>query len=140
MRSYRRLLCFTFVVCLIGCGSSGPPRAAISGTVTFEGEPVSQGTIAFLPTSDTKGASTGSEIKEGKYSIAAVSGPTYGKYKVQIRWSKKTGKQIELGSPSPPGTMMDEVIEVIPAKYNTESTLEREVKSAKEEFDFKLDK
>lgn len=140
MRPYQRLLCAMIVVCLIGCGSSGPPRAAISGTVTLDGEPVSEGTIAFLPAADTKGASTGTEIKEGKYSISSANGPTYGKYKVQIHWSKKTGKQIEVGSPAPPGTMKDEVIEAIPAKYNTESTVEKEVKSAKEVFDFKLDK
>ncbi|HEY4262539.1 MAG TPA: hypothetical protein VGM98_20420 [Schlesneria sp.] len=140
MRFHRSFFSLVIALVAIGCGSSGPPRAALSGEVTLDGAPVSEGTIAFLPTADTKGASTGGAIKDGKYSISAANGPTYGKYKVQIRWPKKTGKQIEMGSPAPKGTMIDEVAEAIPPKYNTETTLDKEVKSSKEVFDFKLDK
>jgi hypothetical protein len=140
MRFYRSVFCLLIGLSLIGCGSSGPPRAALSGAVAFDGTPVNEGTIAFVPTAETKGTSVGADIKDGKYSIPAATGPMYGKYMVQIRWPKKTGKQIEMGSPAPKGTMIDEVAEAIPTKYNTETTLEKEVKSAKETFDFKLDK
>lgn len=140
MQSYHRVFSLLTVLCLIGCGGPGPQRAAINGTVTYDGESVGQGTITFVPTGDTKGTSAGGEIKDGKYSIPSDKGTTLGKYKVQIRWSKKTGKQIEMGSPAPPGTKIDEVAEAIPAKYNTETTLEKEVTTAKHVFDFKLDK
>lgn len=140
MATCQRILSLLSVLCLIGCGSSGPQQAALSGSVTYDGTPVADGRITFIPTAGTKGVSAGDVIKDGKYSIPADKGPTYGKYRVEIKWSKKTGKQIEMGSPAPPGTKVDEVVEAIPTKYNTESTLEKEINSPKQTIDFKLDK
>lgn len=41
------------VLGLAGCGgqSDAVPRQAVSGTVTFGGQPLTQGTIQFLPAS-----------------------------------------------------------------------------------------
>jgi hypothetical protein len=140
MRFCSMVLSLWVILCLIGCGGSGPQQAAVTGAVTYDNEPVTKGTITFVPTGETKGTSAGADIKDGKYSITGDKGPTFGKYKVQILWSKKTGKQKELGSPSPPGTMIDEVEEGIPAKYNSATTLEKDINSAKQTIDFKLEK
>lgn len=124
---------------LSGCSDTQPQRAAITGSVSLNKQPVSNGTIKFVPTGNTKGTSAGSEIVDGKFTIPFSNGPTYGKYKVEIHWSKKTGKQVEMGSPAPPGTKVDEVVEAIPPKYNTATELEKEINAAKHNFDFSLD-
>lgn len=52
-----------------GCGGSG---STVSGTVTFNGQPVERGYINFYP-ADGKGAPVGGEIKGGKYTVRNVS-------------------------------------------------------------------
>jgi hypothetical protein len=128
-----------FVATFCGCSEAQPQRAAITGSVSINKQPVPEGTIKFVPTGDTKGTSAGAEIVDGEFTIPAENGPTYGKYKVEIHWSKKTGKQVEMGSPAPPGTKVDEVIEAISPKYNTETKLEKEINEAEHDFDFSLD-
>ena len=54
----------------VGCGGSG--GATVSGTVTYEGQPVGDGTITFLP-ADGKGQPVGGPIVNGRYSLTAVS-------------------------------------------------------------------
>lgn len=140
MRYHVTALILAFSISLLGCGSSGPPRASIQGAVSLNGQPITKGTITFVPVAgSTGGSSAASEILEGKYNIPADKGPTFGKYRVEIRWSKKTGNKIEMGSPAPPGTMVDEVKEAVPEKYNTKSTLEKDINSTKHDFEFKLD-
>ncbi|MBN9122237.1 MAG: hypothetical protein J0I06_24375 [Planctomycetes bacterium] len=60
-----------------GCGGSG---SSVSGTVTFNGQPVESGNINFIP-ADGKGAPVGGEIKGGKYTVRNV---TPGKNKVVV--------------------------------------------------------
>lgn len=94
----------------------------------FDGHPVESGSIAFIPDGGGTGASPASgEIKDGKYAIDSERGPMPGKYRVEIIWKKKTGKQIP--NPSDPGTTMDETKQVIPQKYNTKTELTVEIKS-----------
>jgi len=126
------------LLCLSGCGSSGPPRGSVQGKVTLDGQPVEQGTITFLPTGGTTGPSAGGVITGGQYSIEEDKGPVAGKSRVEIRWERKTGKKVPAGSPSPPGTMIDQVAEAIPAKYNSKSTLEKEIKEGDNTLDFEL--
>ena len=59
-----------------GCG----PSTAISGAVTYEGQPVQQGWITFLP-ADGKGPVAGAAIAEGKYQVDQIQP---GKKTVQI--------------------------------------------------------
>lgn len=122
-----------------GCGPAELPRMAVNGLVTLDGRPVEQGTISFVPAAGARIPSAGGEIVAGEYSIPAATGPAVsGKYRVEIRWSRPTGKQIELGSPAPPGTMVDEVEEAIPAKFNSQSTLEQEIQPGRSEIHFEL--
>lgn len=107
-----------------GCGGpDGPARYPVSGTVTVNGEPLEDGSIQFIPSDNSDSPSIGATITGGTYSIPAKKGALAGEYTVQIKGMKKTGRQIEAGSPLPPGTMVDELIEVVPPKYNTNSTL-----------------
>lgn len=53
---------------------------------------------------------------------------------------QKSGKQIPAMSPSPPGTMVDEVVETIPSRYNESSELKREVGAGPNALEFNLEK
>lgn len=90
---------------LVGCGKTGIP---VEGRITWGDRPVEQGSISFAP-ADGKGPSFGTPIKEGKYSIARSAGMTAGKKSVEIIAIVKTGRQVEAGPPTPPGTKVDEL-------------------------------
>ncbi len=59
-------------------------------------------------------------------------------FRVEIRAQRKTGNKIAAGSPAPPGTMIDETEEAIPARYNNESTLRVDVTTGRNSHEFKL--
>ena len=123
---------------IAGCtGSGGPERAAVSGDVSVNGDPVEDGTISFVPTGTTKGPSTGGDISGGKYSLAADKGPVVGTQRVEIRAYRKTGRKLP---PKPPNNSeTDEMEPYIPARYNTQSMLTVEIDSGKNEgTNFKL--
>jgi hypothetical protein len=111
----------------------------VNGKVTVSGKPVAEGTIAFIPTGQTRGPSSGSAIKDGSYAVARDGGPVPGSYNVSIRAMRKTGKKIEAGPPAPPGTMIDEVTQFLPPQYNTNTTLTVEIQSGSNEHDFDLE-
>jgi hypothetical protein len=134
----RHLFVVFLLVCCWGCGKSdGLDRAAVAGKVTLDGVPVATGTIVFYPTSDTKGPTTGGNIEEGKYSIAVAKGPIVGRNRVEIRATKKTGRKVQ--SPmAQPGVMTDEIVESVPDRYNSNSTLEQEIQQGDNILDFNL--
>src|SRR5690606_10084613 len=96
---------------------------AVSGAVTFDGQPVEEGTINFIPTGDTTGPSASAKIVNGRYELLPEAGAVVGRNRVEIQASRATGEKIESGPPSPPGTMVDVVEPYIPAKYNRSSEL-----------------
>jgi hypothetical protein len=53
---------------IAGCGRT----AAVSGSVTYDGQPVANGSITFTP-EDGKGPVAGGPITEGKYRIVGVT-------------------------------------------------------------------
>ena len=70
----------------LGCAgaSDGLPRQAVSGTVTFDGQPLAEGRIQFEPASAEAMTPAGGEIKDGRYSIPRDQGPTPGDYRIMI--------------------------------------------------------
>jgi hypothetical protein len=135
-RRYWLVFLLTVAFGLPGCGRAGAHKKyKVSGTVTFDGANIQEGRILFLP-KDGEGPADGGSIVDGKYEIQC----TEGKKRVEIRANTKgkgTHKMPEkLNMPSP-GMM-----ELIPAKYNANSTLEADVTTdpAQNTFDFKLEK
>src|SRR5262245_26432568 len=92
-----------------GCGGG---RGAVKGKVSFNGTPLAEGNIGFVPKQNGVGRPVSVPIKDGTYSIPAGGGPFPGEYQVQITSSKKTGKKV--GVPGDSGVMTDEVIQFIP--------------------------
>jgi predicted small lipoprotein YifL len=126
------------VVCLAlaGCGRSyeGPQRLPLSGKVTYDGEAVDAGTISFLPQSGEQRVS-GGQIESGAYSVPEEQGANAGKYRVEIHWHKKTGKQFRDADLD---MMLDERKEGLPPRFHRESELTVEVSPAQTTFDFHL--
>ena len=122
--------------CLFGCGGA-TGRASVSGTITLDGEPVENGAITFVAVTGPEGP-TGANIVDGYYRIRKSQGPVPGRFRVEIRWPKPTGKKIPVMDGIPDSGMRDELAEAIPAKYNKESVLEVEIQKGKNKHDFEL--
>ncbi len=74
-----RLLPGLILLCgltLVGCGPRRPTRYAVSGTVTFAGQPVPNGSVMFQPDLKTnpKGLQGMARIKDGHYLTGEVAG------------------------------------------------------------------
>ncbi len=114
-----------------GCGRGGPAEAKVSGSIKFDGKPLETGTITFIP-SDGKGATAGTEIKEGRYSLRVPPGPK----RVEVRSPKSKPAppaKPQAGPQSPPPPE-----ESIPAVYNSQSTISKEVKMPETKIDLDL--
>lgn len=123
-------------VLLVGCDDG---RVVIRGQVKYEDKPLEEGMITFEP-ADGKGPSTGEMIAGGKYELAGEKRAVPGDKIVRIVGMRATGRKIAAGSPSPPGTMIDEVIQCVPANYNDQTTLSITVTPGKantHDFDLK---
>jgi hypothetical protein len=119
----------------LGCGKGGPSRNPIGGKVQLDGKPLQKGSILFSPIKGTKGPVTGGEIENGQYQLPKAIGPMEGRHRVEITSPRKTGRQVPapLG---PAGQMVDEYGEAIPSRFNSESTLEVEIKPGANAADF----
>jgi len=121
---------------LAALGCSGNNRASVTGKVTFDGKPLKEGRILFVPDQANPGPSAGAPIRDGTYSVAAANGVFIGKNKVQINAVRGTGSKIP--SPFTPGEMIDEVAEMIPKRYNINTEFSREIKPGANQFDFDM--
>jgi hypothetical protein len=115
-----------FVVGLTaGCDSTdGLDRQAIAGTVTFDGQPITNGAILFEPATERSGTAVGATIRQGTFTIARNQGPVPGPYRVRVYASS--------GTQAPPAKGQTDrtprpMVERLPARYNTRSELGAEV-------------
>lgn len=142
MTTFRASLSFSLLAASLltaGCGGGDGygERFPVSGRVTLDGEPLEEGRIVFIPLDATAGSPGASgAITGGQYDIPAEAGPSLGKYRVQIHRDRKTGKKIP-DYDGEAGATKDEIVESIPAQYNTRSTLTAEV-TGLGTFDFPL--
>lgn len=120
----------TILAGLPGCGSS----RSVSGTVTFKGELLEQGSIQFFAQNGPPGPSGGAMIRKGKYAMAGDHGLAPGAYIVQISSPVVDDKPGERNMGDFPVTK-----ERIPAEYNAKSTQVVEVTEGANTFNFKID-
>src|SRR5262245_61961044 len=106
MRAMRRaagaLLALGLVAGCSGAGGGGD----VSGTVTYDGKPAEQGSIAFYP---TNGPAAGGPITNGQYSVAKVPAGTA---KVRISGVKTTGQKKMYDDPGAP--LVSTAVEYLP--------------------------
>jgi len=113
------LLASMTVLCLTGCGPSGPNLHRVAGTVTFDGKPVEEGRIQFRAVDGDQRAFSGM-IESGEYELETVSG----KMSVEITASRIVPGKFDESNPGekvPVGEMY------IPARYNSQTELTAEV-------------
>lgn len=115
------------VAILAGCGRSGPELATVSGTVTLDGKPLPKARLEFQPVGIGSPSYATTDAK-GHYELTYAldrPGAMLGKQTVRIT----TFRQLPGGG---------EIPERVPAEYNSETTLEREIASGHNKFDFPL--
>ena len=118
-----------------GCGDSGPQRVPVSGSVTYNGAPVSEGVIRFTPGKDSQMPMTAAAIKDGTYKADLRGGVPVGIHTVGIeayRMADKSNTQMLRGVPPR--------IQYLPDRYNTNSELQITIESGSREItkDFAL--
>ncbi|AGA24801.1 hypothetical protein [Singulisphaera acidiphila] len=110
-------------------------REPISGTVTFEGQPLKEGTIQLQPATQQEGVASGGMVSDGRFEIPRAEGPVPGTYTVAIYAAAGTATSgsAEESSPTAPMPRARKTIAslrgVIPTRYNIETELKAEVKS-----------
>ena len=108
------------IMCLLlateaGCRQTVAVTFPISGTVTYNGKPLPDGSIVFLPASGPSAADPGT-IHDGRFAFSARAG----KKKVEIRATREVGPVNRTM-----GTRDKQ--SYIPAQYNSQTTLTAEV-------------
>jgi hypothetical protein len=116
----------------VGCSGSsdGLPREPISGTVTFDGQTLANGSISFIPSGGPAGQGDatpgGGTITNGKFSIDRESGLVPGTYNVAIYASERSARTrpAQVGA-APKASELPK--ELIPAKFNANTELKTEI-------------
>ncbi len=130
------------LMCYTGCGRSGPEMADFSGTVTYKGEPIKDGSIKMIPESGTIAPVTPVQIKDGNFSATGERGIIVGKYRLEFhsyqRITEGAGDGAQEGVDIP-GMYMNK--ELLPEKYSAKSTemLDIPAGSGSVQKDFKLE-
>ncbi len=119
-----------------GCSRSTIQRAAVTGKVAVDHQPLAEGSIAFFPTDGTTGPSTGGIIRDGEYRIPTAAGVVVGRNRVEIRGFRQTGKTVrDLWKP---GEKIQERVTALGPEYNDRSTLVRDIRAGDNRLDFDL--
>jgi hypothetical protein len=132
MRTAIALSGLALAMALTGCGPSGPKLYPVSGTVTYNGMPLPEGHIIFMPTSAGE-VEDADKIKDGRFAFLARPGSK----KVKILATRGEG-------PVDPQMGMQPQVQYIPPKYSsaelTELTAVVAESAAKDKnvFEFKL--
>ena len=112
-----------------GCSRNQSERLAVQGRVTYQGNPIQEGTILFEPIDE--GRQANGVIAAGRFSIPSSHGLSEGDYRVEIEAYQKAS-----ASPSDgPGALYaqgESAVEILteqylPAKYNRQSNLTQRV-------------
>lgn len=128
-----RIVVLAVAILASGCGGDDPLRRyRVTGTASFDGQPIPEGDILFQP-ADGKARPEGGPIKNGAFSVEMVPG----KKRVEIRASRENpGKMID--SMLEPGKKVPAREDYIPPKYNDKSELTAETTKSTAPLKFEL--
>ena len=121
------------ILCIAGCRRSDG-LLQITGAVTYDGQPLQNGTISFLP-SDGRGPTAAAIIAEGNYSVKVAPGPKH----VRIESYKVVGRRHYVPN-DPTSPMVDIQKQILPECYNTKTNLTREIIPTVGSYAFVLEK
>ena len=120
----------------LACGQSGPEMASVSGKVTYNGKPVTKGTITFVTASPGGRNATGAIQPDGSYKLQTENpgdGAQLGDYNVTVYAHDEEVLQYTPTTPVKPKPLT-------PAKYENPKTtdLKATVKKGSNPLDFEL--
>ena len=127
----RLLLCVGVALLFAGCANE-PPTGMITGEVTMDGQPLEDGRIQFTPL-DGQSQPGGATVAQGKFTAKVP----VTKMKVEINGNKRTGRKIKAYD-TPESPLMDEIVELVPPKYNINSDVTLDVKPGPQEVKYEL--
>lgn len=133
--SSRLLLSFLFILFVTGCGSSGQPLGAVTGTVTLDGKPVPGALVTFISKEPDGTSSYGKTDTSGKYRLEFTTdkfGAMLGAHDVTI-----VTKRVSESDESDTGKVVKTEFVPIPKHYER-GALTVEVKSGNNVHDFAL--
>jgi hypothetical protein len=119
-------------IVVVGCGANEGSfeRYPISGSVSLDGEPLSDAAILLVPMANVKGPKVLLPIVDGQFSADASHGPVLGSHRVEIvltdnpqyahddeeKWKELQTKRVRVARP-----------EALPLIYNEQSVLKAEI-------------
>lgn len=130
----------------VGCGgpSDQPELGQVTGTVTLDGQPLSGVAVVFQP--DNGRPASGRTDAEGRYELTYIRetlGTKIGRNRVEIAPDEdaEEADTEDVANPDaqqPSARPIKSGKRVVPARYNTNSELEVDVKPGDNTFDFEL--
>lgn len=132
------MLVFPLLLTSSACNHS--IERSISGNVTFDGAPLKSGEIQFKPLEGSQGPTAGALIVNGRYEIPAVAQGVKAQHKYRVEITALVGQGRMSPDPNSPSGQSELLENIIPERYNTQSTLQVTVSSNPSEnsFDFDL--
>ena len=124
----RPILLLQFALAL-GC-SQGPAVGTVKGTITMDGQPLDGNALIRMVPIDIQTQPADCIVKGGAYSITMP----VGEKKVEIYWTKSDAP----GKLDTASQGSEKVVVLVPAKYNTETTLSYTVEKGTHTKDFAL--
>jgi len=129
-------------VCAVtGCGPA--TKCSLQGSVSFNGEPVNDGSIRLDPVNIPAAQRAAASIEAGQFEIPVADGMLAGAYRVTIYGLRSTGRQLRARENLQGGERQsyEETVQYIPDKYNrqTELTVELSPGENSKEFELKED-
>jgi len=126
-----RWLLAAALACSIAACSSQPPTGTVEGEVTLDGQALADGSLQFVPV-DGQAQTGGATIKDGKFTAELP----LAKMKVEIHANKVIGKKKMYDTPDSP--TYDDIVELIPPRYNANSDLTLDVKPGAQAVKYEL--
>jgi hypothetical protein len=146
VRGPQRLFVYCLMMSVGGCGGDPKGLAPVSGTVTYNGKPLANASLAFLPDEQGARGASGTTDANGSYRLTtfeSFDGAKVGKHRVAIQCVEKvsfdeleripTPEEQRTGKPPPKS--------LSPARYrdvNTSGLTADVVAGKKNVFDFAL--
>ena len=116
------------LLAVAGC-DSGPAVGTVTGAITLDGQPVDGGLIRLEPV-DGNSQPADCIVKGGRYSVIMP----VGEKKVQIYWTKTSSP----GKLDTASQGSEQVVALIPARYNDQTTLTYAVEKGQATKDWAL--
>jgi len=120
------------------CSKQTDPQVEVQGMVTWNGAPLSDGRLRFVPKTASPGPERMTRVLDGRFRVAGKFGLTPGRYRVEITaYRDAAAPGLDDGLPETPVPLQEQFI---PARWNSDSELTIDVpQTSSAEFDFDLE-